>query len=106
MTQITRRLILVLIASLMLLPLAGCEDKITQENYDKIKLGMALHDVEIIMGGKGEKIDRGGMSISGGGIATGSGQTTQQLYEWRKGNKAISVLTSDGKVVQPGKEGF
>jgi hypothetical protein len=106
MAQTLRRLFLVVIAAALLLPLAACEDKLTQENYDKIKIGMSLYEVEHLLGGKGEMVDRGGMSISGGGIATGSGQTTQQLYEWRKGGKAITVLCTDGKVVQPGKEGF
>jgi hypothetical protein len=100
------RVVLVLIAALFLLPLAACEDKLTQDNYDKIKVGMQLHEVETILGGKGEMVERGGMSISAGGIGGGSGQTTQQLYEWRKGTKAITVLCTDGKVVQPGKEGF
>jgi len=106
MTLLIRRVALVLLAALLLLPLSGCEDKLTQANYDQIKTGMSLHEVEKILGGKGEMVDRGGMSVSGAGIASGSGQTSQQLYEWRKGSKAITVLVTDGKVVQPGKEGF
>jgi hypothetical protein len=106
MTQVTRRVVLVLVAALMLLPLAGCEDKITSENYDQIKTGMAVHDVEILLGGKGEMVERGGMSISGGGISTGSGQASQQLYEWHKGNKTISITAVDGKVVDKGKLGL
>ena len=74
--------------------------------YDQIKTGMAVHDVEILLGGKGEMIERGGMGISGGGVASGSGQATQQLYEWRKGNKIISVTAVNGKVVDKGKQGL
>src|SRR3954468_19791197 len=45
MTRITR-LVLVLVAALCLFPLAACEEKITQENFDKIKVGMQIYEVE------------------------------------------------------------
>ena len=105
MTRKLTRVLLVLVAALCLLPLSGCEDKITTESYDQIKVGMQLHEVETILGGKGDKIDRGGNDISAGGISSGRA-ATQQLYEWRKGNKLISVTCVDGKVVDKGKNGL
>ena len=66
------RVLFALIAALLLLPLSGCEDKLTTENYDQIKTGMPMHEVEKLLGGKGEMVERGGMGISGGGIASGS----------------------------------
>jgi hypothetical protein len=105
MSKLTR-VLLALVAALLLLPLTGCEDKITSDSFDQIKTGWTIHEVEHLLGGKGEMIDRGGMSVTGGGIATGSGQSSQQLYEWRKGNKLISVTCVDGKVVDKGKQGL
>jgi hypothetical protein len=98
------RVLIVLIAVFSLLPLIGCEDKITSESFDQIKVGMQLHEVETILGGKGDPVARGGTDISSGGIASGNA-ATQQLYEWRKGNKLISVTCVDGKVVDKGKNG-
>ncbi len=98
------RVLIVLIAVLSLLPLMGCEDKITSDSFDQIKNGMQLHEVETLLGGKGDPVARGGTDISSGGISSGNA-ATQQLYEWRKGNKLISVTCVDGKVVDKGKNG-
>lgn len=85
----------------------GCEEKITQENYQAIKPGMALHDVEQILGSKGEAASSSGMSISGAGIASGGSTSSRQsVYIWKKGRKEISVTIEEGKVVTSSKAGF
>jgi hypothetical protein len=84
-------------------PLAGCEDTVTQANYDRIQIGMPLHEVEQIMGGKGELESITGTSISGAGI--GSTQTAPpNIYKWQKGMKMITVTVRDGKVIDKGKD--
>lgn len=41
--------------------LAGCENKLTRENYDKIEVGMSVDQVVAILG-PGEKMTQGGAS--------------------------------------------
>jgi len=85
----------------------GCEEKITQENYLAIKPGMALHEVEQILGSKGEADSASGVSISGAGIASGGSTSSRQSnYSWKKGRKEISVVIEGGKVVTSSKAGF
>lgn len=78
--------------------LAACETKVTQENYDKITIGMTQGQVEGILG-KGERQDVSGMNISGGGIASGSRTNSQSTYLWKDRNTLLSVTFEDGKVV-------
>ena len=47
--------------ALAALALAGCENKLTRENYDRIQVGMSLAQVTDILG-EGEKQHRGGAS--------------------------------------------
>jgi hypothetical protein len=100
------RVVLALIAALLLLPLSGCEDKYTQDNYDLIKDGMQLHEVEKIMGGKGDPQEYKGTDISSGGIASGSRAPSQQIYQWQHANKIVTVTVVDGKVIGHNKSGF
>jgi hypothetical protein len=103
---IPRRSMLILVAAALLLPLAACEDKLTQENFDKIKVGMQVWEVEHILGGKGE-LESTGMngSISAGGIMTTEAAPPNQ-YRWTRGPKSITVIANDGKVVSKAKEGW
>jgi len=85
--------------------LPGCEEKITQESYVQITPGMTLGQVEAMLGGKGERQEVTGMSVSGAGIAGGS-SSTQEIYVWKKNRKEISVTMGGGKVVSVSKAGF
>lgn len=78
---------------------AACEQKVTVENLEKVKVGMTKGQVEVLLG-KGEEQQSGGVGISGAGIAGGSsGSGGQVTYTWRKGNTELSVTYKDGKVV-------
>ncbi len=86
--------------------LPGCgEDKVNASNYDSITIGMTLGQVEGIMGGKGEKQEVSGVSISGAGVA-GSSRITQDIYVWKSGLKEISVTVVADKIVNKAKSGF
>lgn len=85
--------------------LAACEETVTAENYDQIQVDMALHEVESIMGGKGEDITPSGTNISGGGLTSGS-NSSEKTYSWRDGSKEITVTVADGKVVRKAKAGL
>lgn len=93
-----RRTIPAVLAACLLTGLVACEDKLTRENYEKITVGMSQSEVFKILG-KGQKEEPSGMNISGAGIASGSAQTNQTTYTWRKGNVEIGVTFENGKVV-------
>lgn len=50
--------LLTVLMGLIALPLGGCENKLTRENYDKIEVGMSVDQVTAILG-PGEKIVEG-----------------------------------------------
>ena len=69
----------------------GCGSKVTKDNYDKIKEGMTLSEVEAILG-KGEK-------QAGGSISIGDIGGTGDVYVWKDEQKEIKVTFRDGKAV-------
>lgn len=91
---------------LALAAIAGCGDKCTDENFDKISRGMNLDQVEAIMGGSGESEDRGGSTISGGGVIGGSKEAQTRTYSWKSGEKRVIVELKDDKVIRKQKVGF
>ena len=69
--------------------LTGCGSKVSKDNYDKIKDGMTLKEVEGLLG-KGEvQTDLGG-SI---GSVTGSAK----VVRWSDGDKSITVTFVNDK---------
>lgn len=85
--------------------LGGCEDKINDTSFAQIQPGMALHEVEQLLGGKGEMEKAEGVSIGASGLASSSG-AGQAVYVWKKNGKLISVTVEKGKVVSMGRSGF
>jgi hypothetical protein len=92
-------------AGMLCVAIAGCEDAVNAESYAAIQPGMALHEVEKILGGKGEQEEITGMSISAAGMA-GASRSTQAVYVWKSKGNIISVTVVDGKVVALSKSGF
>lgn len=88
------------------LALAGCEDTVTEENYSKLTPGMSLSQVEKILGGAGERVEQGGMSISAAGLAGGSGANSQVTYSWKSGSREITATFQGDKLVNTGKAGL
>lgn len=97
------RTLAIAVACLSLSLLAGCKDKITQENFDRISKGMTIEQVEGVLG-KGEEQTAGGMSISGAGIASSGVGSSQITYVWKGKDMTITVVTDKGKVVQVYKQ--
>ncbi|MCX5689482.1 MAG: hypothetical protein NTV94_06805 [Planctomycetota bacterium] len=85
--------------------LGGCEAKVSSETYAQLQPGMTLQDVEKIMGGKGERQEVSGMSISAAGIGS-SGGSAQEVWVWKSNRSEISVMMGSGKVVSFSKAGF
>jgi len=104
MRTFPRGLAVALLGALTFLPLAACEEKLTQENFDKIQIGMNIWEVEKILGGKGELESTGSTGgISAAGIMSMEAAPPNQ-YRWQHGNKMITVTAKDGKVVGKNKD--
>ena len=84
--------------------LAGCESKITDENFALVKAGMTQNEVEKSLG-KGKDETPEGTSISGAGIATSKGGALE-IIRYKDGTKSIVVTYKDGKVQDFVKVGF
>ncbi len=83
---------------------AGCESKVTAENYDKVQNGMSLSQVEGILGSGSDDTASGGFGVSSGGVLD-SKANPEKTYVWRENGVQIQVIFKDGKVVQKSKTG-
>jgi len=100
---ILARLLLVLCLALPgLLSAPGCESNaVSKESYEKIKIGMTMHDVEKLLGGSGtEDSAPPGFGITGGAIATTKDAPVEKTFVWKSDETTIIVVFKDGKVVQ------
>jgi hypothetical protein len=79
------------VVGLLAIMMPGCGSKVSKGNYEKIKEGMTVSEVEDILG-KGKK-EGGEVKILG---VTVSGEA----YVWEDGDKKITVVFKDGKVTQ------
>ena len=79
-----------LLSGLMLISVAGCASKVTQENYDKIENGMTLAQVQAILG-KGE------LQTGASGAIGGLGGSAK-MYKWVDGDKTITITFVNDKV--------
>lgn len=95
----------VMTAAAVVTPMAGCEEKVSADKFALLSQGMTLHDVEKVMGGKGERQEVSGMSVSAAGVAGGA-TSTQEIWVWKAGRKEISVTMVGGKVGAIAKSGF
>jgi hypothetical protein len=101
-----RSLFAAVLCTLAVLVIPGCGDKVTDENFDRITVGMSLDQVQTFMG-EGESEDVGGVSISGAGILGGSPAVSKtKTFSWKSGNKAIIIETREEKVITKRKLGF
>ena len=80
----------VLLLALVSMTVMGCGSKVSKENYEKIKDGMSLADVEKLLG-EGEV--QGGAA---GAIANLGGSA--KMYKWTDGDKVITITFVNDKV--------
>ncbi len=104
------RLLLVL---LLCLAVTACgKNKLTQENFDKLKEGSTTLEEAQKLLGKGEKEGGDGSNIAAGvGIAVGgvaSAPTSGggEVYVFERGDRKIRLTFRQGKLVHKQKEGF
>jgi hypothetical protein len=117
MSRLMSRTAVAAVAVGLALALPGCGSKITKENADKIKNGMAEQEVTDILGSPTESVETdlpdfgamfGGMPVPGGGEAPPMPQLPKKMRTstWKNGDKQIVVMFLDGKVVQKQATGF
>ena len=80
-------LVLVALGALML---AGCGSKVTKSNFDQIKTGMTLAEVEAILGK--------GTESTGASAAIGDLAGSAKSVVWKDGDKSITVNFLNDKV--------
>jgi len=86
---------------------AGWESKLTQSSYDSVQTGMALSEVEALLGGAGELQTAGGYGVDASGLVSGSkSDTSQKVYVWKEGAVQFVVTFKDDKVVTKSQQGL
>ena len=103
--------------ALLLLTLTGCGSKISKSNYDKIKDGMTLAEVEETLGKGSEQAssNTGGPvevpGMSAGGVSV-PGQTVNmpkmsgKAMVWQEGGKVISITFINDKAMGKAQTGL
>lgn len=91
------------------LMLTGCGRKLSKENFAKVQVGMSLFDVQQILG-KGEQQGGDGANMAAQyGVALesgGGGAKGVETYVWESGNKKITIVFKQGKVVSKTETGL
>ena len=86
----------------------ACKNRVTRANFDQIKEGMTLAEVEKILG-KGTKEEGDGTGVAAQfGVAMPQAPTVGggETYKWERGNNSITVTVRDGKVTSKRSSGF
>ncbi len=87
------------IPGLLVLVLAGCQNKITKANYDKIEEGMSLQAVEKILGSGSQQGDgSGGAAQFGVHIPAAQGGANTERVLWENDKASITIIFVDGRV--------
>ena len=85
-----RTIALLALAGTTMILVAGCGSKVSKDNFDKIKNGMTVAEVEEILGKATEEGEAGGAV----GELVGAGK----VMTWKDGDKSIGVTFVNGKV--------
>ncbi len=91
-----KHLIVTMLAGAALL-LVGCNSKVDREHYDRIKTGMTQSEVESVLG-KGK--------VHGGDVSVGEVSLSATTIRWSDGDKQITVVFTDGRVVMKQQRGL
>lgn len=85
-------------ALLLALVLAACSNHLTTENFDQLKAGMTLDEVQALLG-SGEQVEGGSASMERAGVTGGK-------YRWYEGDREVTVTFFEGKLRSRTKHGF
>lgn len=96
--MIARR-VLLFVAPFAAALLVGCAaSRVTLENYERVKEGMSMQDVEQILG----KPDKN----RGGGFSFGDVDASGSNAMWKSGDKRINITFVGGKVLVKAQTGL
>ena len=96
----------VALALCLLIP--ACKSKVNKTNFEKVKDGMTLDEVEKVLG-RGTKETGDGSNVAGQfGVAIPSTPTSGggETYTWESSANTITVTLRQGKVVHKRATGF
>jgi len=92
---------------------SGCGSKLNTSNYERVRTGMTLAEVEAILGKGSEdaesqvSVPSQSISIPGVGSASIAGMSTSaKVVSWKDGNRVIAVTLMDGKVASKTQVGL
>ncbi len=102
--QIVGRFIVVLVVCW---PLSACgSSKITKENFDKLKLGMTLEDVQDILGEGSRQGDPSSGVAAQFGVNLAPSGSREEMYIWESGKKKITIYFRTGQMTRKDAEGL
>ena len=102
---LSRRGVLRVVAAVALSAvLTGCGSKVSKDNFDKVKDGMTLSEVEGLLGKGKEQSSASVPGASAGGV-TIPGASAKGMV-WQDGNKMISVTFVNDKVMGKAQTGL
>ncbi len=84
---------------------AGCENKVTLENYQQIETGMTKADVERLLGRGRNETSAAGGGISSAGLMT-EGDKPDEIWVWEADGAQIVLTFDEGKVVHKRQSGL
>ena len=99
-----QRMVGVVLACVICLGLTGCGSKVSKANYDKIKDGMSLAEVEGILGKGTEQSSASVPGVSAGGVSV-PGASAKGMV-WQDGGKMISITFLNDKVMGKAQAGL
>lgn len=90
-----------------LLILAGCQKKINDDNFAKLKTGMTYEQVVAILG-KGEKQSDAGVNVSAYGVpgSRANNNIDTTVFVFKEDRREISATFKAGKLIDFNKAGF
>ncbi len=102
----TGRILLAALLFAFALLMGGCDNRVTYENFQKIKIGMDLTEVEDILG-RGDLQDKaGGANLGQFGLPSRAAESNVDVYVWDDGSAQIIVEFIDYKVVASYQRGL
>lgn len=85
---------------------ASCKQKVTEDNFKLIKVGMTLNEVQAFLG-KGEKLEQEGRGIESYGVGSpGKTNKDQDVWLFKEDSREITITVKAGKVIDMNKIGF
>lgn len=100
------RLAAILVAMTCLVS-SGCKSKVTKDNFEKIKEGMSLSEVQAILGeGKLQADGTGIPAAHGIHVGGGGGARNSEIYLWESDERSITLTFVSGKLKHKASKGL